>query len=750
MYSPKIITHKLNLIQNQINLRPIQKQFSLKIHSVDEIQFYNNHLWNLVEGEYKPGKPKSWKWKRELKQDEINFIENERFICQNYFRYYATRYAYIDSTLTNDNSVITLCNPTFPQNIIIDIWAEAEENFFAILELILKARQLGISTLVEIEIARRIQYYTNQNALIASSDPDKTRKLAAKIKLCWDKQPPWMIGEYNLAVSKELWAEFPQQNNGITVQHGTAKAGVARGDTPKIFHLTEVIEWNDPDEDIDAALLNAIHEHPAIFGIIETTGNGDNNKSASWLKEKWKYCIENYHKGISRLKPVFIPYYVGTDVWPTKTWVRQVAQYIDIENWKPKELTKKHAEQAQHYVANTAYLRKHLGRSWKLSKIQQLWWEITRNEFEKKDKLHKFYQELASNPKESFLRGGKGVISVDQIIKLRTYAKPLANYYGKPAVFAIVGDGIPLDQEPSMEEIDSSRPFITIKSDWSSEEAKTFRLIPLEHDPEIWQNRLFIWEFPFKDQNPNTEYSTGIDCAEGLEGEGDNSVIEVVRKLTLENPAEQVAEFCSDSFSASELLPFALAIGSFYSLNTPNHINQCKQAIETKFGGVDLQKQLMLAGWSNFHRWHGAYDNIKRKSFNKIGWDTNSLTRPMLISNVIKAIKQGYFKINSQYFLDEILNLVKNEDSSRIEAKGKNKDDRFFAGGIAFFSLHDWELYLLNKGDENIVAMFSSYGKDSKEIIYHPTLAETINQVEENMLQTSGNSCIIADVLPTL
>lgn len=752
MYSQKIVSAKLSAIQNKISLRPKPQQFNLTKFTPSECQQFNSHLLSLIQYDekYIPGSGK-WKFFRDLTPDETNFIENERIICQNDFLYWTSRYAYIKSKLTDETETLILFNPNIAQKIILDIWAEAEEKFFAILMLYLKARQLGVSTLNELAIAHRVQFFSRINSLVASSDPDKTKKMAAMMQLVWELQPPYLVPEFKIASSKEVWAVFPELKSSVTCQHGTAMSGIARGDTPDIAHLSELPDYSDPSEDVDAALLNAIHETPATFIVLESTAKGKRG-SGKWWYEKWKYAKKYYFRNKTRLRPVFLPWFIGTDVWPTKTWCHQFLPK-PLSTWKPKRETLSHAIACQRYVQESPLLKKYLGENWKLPPHQQYFWEFTRNEYEESGKLYKFLEELCSSDVEAFQNTGRTIITAEQAEYLRNKAKPLASYYGKPAVFGIIGTGIPPEDEPYIRHIDQTRPFITIKCDWDySTTPKIFRLIPLIHDIDIWEKRLFIWEFPFQNKNFAQEYCNGVDCSEGIQQ--DNTAMEIIKTGSLQAPAEQVAEYVSDSLSAASLLPYALALGTFYSNQSESSINQCRQAIEVEFGGNDLQHLLRLAGWSNFHRWEGAYDNIKRRTTHKIGWQTNSWTRPLLMSRVKKAVLDGFFKLNSPYMIEEFANLQKDDDNTRIEAKGEDTDDRWFAGAISFFSLHSWLLYMMDQGDSKVKQMFQSFSdyipSSEDNMDREISLAEVISTVEKREFLGKSKEYIMNTTLPTL
>lgn len=743
MYSPIIIKTRLDAVQSNIDKRDKTKQFTLREFSIAESRAYTKYLEDRTFLNEKTKRKEI----KDLTQVDLNFIENERLICQNNFPYWSTRYAYIKSKLVDETEALVLFQPNIPQRIILDIWAEAEEKFHAIMMLYLKARQLGISTLNELAIAHRVQFYSRINALIASSDPDKTKKMAGMMKLCWELQPFWLLPEYKISESKELWSIF-ENNSSVTCQHGTAMSGVARGETPDVFHGSEIPDWRNPYEDIDAALLNAVHENPSTFFVLESTAKGKTGQGEYWY-EKWKYAVKWFPRNRTRLRPVFLPYFAGVNVWPTKTWCHTFLPK-DIEKWEPKETTKAHAIKCVEYVSASPLLRKYFGRDFQLPIQQQYWWEFTRQEYEENGQLHKFLEEACSTPEEAFQRSGRGVFTLEQIEWLRLHAKPLATYYGKSAVFGIIGDGISAEDEPLVNEIDLTRPYITIKVDWDwQSDPKIYRLVPLKHDPDLWNNRLFIYQFP----SNSDEVATGIDGAEGLEGDGDNSVIEVVKKMTMFSPAEQIAEFASCTLSTAQLLPFSLAIGTYYSSIVDNQVEQCRQVIETNFGGgAGLQHQLRLAGWANFHRWEGAYQSLKRRSTNAIGWETNSWTRVLLTTQVVKAIKDGAFRINSPHLIEELSNLQKDSDNERIEAKGKEHDDRSFAGFFSFFSLHAWELYLMGKGDKRVRDMFSSYTEhlpqEAGEVI---SLNDSIKAIEKKQ-EVVGYSkeYIYNSELPTL
>ncbi len=255
------------------------------------------------------------------------------------FDYWSSHYAYI----RNWGGKLQLFSPNIAQKIAKQIWSDTENQDKAICMLQLKARQLGFSTLCELAVAHRTQFYPNVNGVVASADPEKSDKMSEMIDLVYDQQPPWMLGSLR-RVGKEI--EFSAIKSAISIQHGSQFNGIARGTTPNIGHISELADFIDPEELIDASLLRAMHETPELFLMLESTAAGRHD----WFHRTWEYSIANYHLGRSRLQPCFLPWFVGSDIYPTTAWLR--ARPIP-DNWQPYESTLAHAERAISYVKDT-------------------------------------------------------------------------------------------------------------------------------------------------------------------------------------------------------------------------------------------------------------------------------------------------------------------------------------------------------------------------------------------------------------
>jgi hypothetical protein len=630
-------------------------------HSLADCRRNKSHFDALLDSD-------TGKLKRDLYEDEIAWIRNERVICTWDYGYWSRNYGVI-LDWRND---LVVYKQNVAQSIINEIQSEMERNRFSVLLCQLKARQLGVSTDTELKVAHRVQFHPNVNAAVFSARPDSSLKMSKMMERNWDNQPWWLLP------SRGRWAtsdvpgvmEFSALKSVVSIQHGAQKLGIARGDTPTVFHGSEIGEIDNAEELIEAALLNAVHESPWVFGVLEGTGAGKHN----WWFRNWQYIKANWPSGRSRLRPIFLPWYVGTDIWPTTTWVKM---HPIPTGWIPEEGTRAHANRAKHYVEHNDLLRKYLGSNWEMPPEQQWFWEVTKHEAKEKGTLAKFFAELASDDIESFQSPGNSVLDAEVLSSYRDRTQDPVG------VYALTGPThvIPAKDQPSKRETDSSKKSIKINED--------FRLVPLKYqgvsdlDPI---GKVLIWELP----EEGAEYGLGIDTSNGVGG--DRSIIEVLKKGTIHAKDRQVCEWVNPYLNAEQMTPYVHAIATYYQIKASN--KQPKLVIEQAAGGNILQRKLRLQlGWSNFHVDLRHYDrkSLDRSKAPNIGWHTTPLVRDALITTLLSTIRNDEIDIYSPWLIEELGDLHADEITQKIAAERGAHDDRPMAIGMVLCSLHDLE-----------------------------------------------------------
>lgn len=619
--------------------------------------------------------PKENRKTREFTLEEHEWIKNERFLCQIDFNYWCTRYAKIRDWQDR----IVHFKPNVAQQIILDIWSEMQEEGIAIMLDELKARQLGVSTITELAIEHRAQFWSNVNAVVASSDPDKSAKMAQMMELCLDHQPRWLAPQMTKYKSGILM-EFGLQNSSVSIQHGTQFSGIARGTTPNVVHLSELCDYDNPKDLVDASLLKAMHESPWTFLVLESTAKGRGN----WWHDTWLISKTGWPARRSRLRPIFLPWFMGTDIYPTVTWLK--AHPIP-KDWRPADITYNHAKRAEAAVADNDLYRKYLGTGWKMPKEQMWFWEVDRAEYVAKKELPLFLSEMPANDEEAFQSSNLSVFDVDTIEHYRS--KVTSPYERGGGVYGIRGDGVPDAMYPSEQNVDHDRPPIRISARWlESHPVLNFELVPLRWDGyerDDGLNKIYIWEPPIDEE----EYLFGVDTGDGVGA--DRSVLEMLRKGNWTRNDEFVCEMASPYINSMDLWPICMAIGTYYSIRRGGSLRQPKAVIENRWNGENCQLELRKAGWYNFHNWL-RYDSkkISEKRSNKLGWFTQQWSRDLMMDRITKYIRDCSLDINSPWMINEMNDLERDEfeQHSKAQAAFGCFDDRFMAGGAALVSAH--------------------------------------------------------------
>ena len=182
---------------------------------------------------------------------------------------------------------------------------------------------------------------------------------------------------------------------------------------------------------------------------------------------------------------------------------------------------------------------------------------------------------------------------------------------------------------------------------------------------------LKVWKLP----EPGAIYTIGVDVADGGEG-GDYSCIEVWKKLPVPYIAEQVAEWHGHLDPYNFAVP-VVKLGKMY--------NEALVAIEVNAHGLATQQEVQRTYWNLYQQEHlDRYTNIYQ---NKIGWDTTTRTKKLLISFMTHCVSDMTIIVHSAPFVRECMTFVRDETGSAAAA-GSGYDDRVMAGMIGLFVMH--------------------------------------------------------------
>ncbi len=153
--------------------------------------------------------------------------------------------------------------------------AEVERQYNAGLPvriIVLKGRQIGISTVTEAILFLWCFLHPGTNAVVMSKDDDSSNYLFGMSKRFWETSPfngPWTT-KYNRIGYLE-WEMSPLNSTFTTVTAGSDNPG--RGMTIQAAHLSECAFWEDADN-VAGDLGEAIPDNHGTIMVLESTAQG--------------------------------------------------------------------------------------------------------------------------------------------------------------------------------------------------------------------------------------------------------------------------------------------------------------------------------------------------------------------------------------------------------------------------------------------------------------------------------------------
>ena len=180
--------------------------------------------------------------------------------------------------------------------------------------IILKARQLGFSTLAEALIFQRTATKKNVNSLIVAHREDSTANLFKMSKLFFERLPEEVRPMHRNSNARELVFENPERDPekkakepGLMsrIRCSTAGgSGIGRSDTLQNVHASEFAFWTGDKTATWTGILQAVPAAEDTMVIVESTANGYDE-----FHRMWEAAV----KGESDFEPLFFPWFENPD-----------------------------------------------------------------------------------------------------------------------------------------------------------------------------------------------------------------------------------------------------------------------------------------------------------------------------------------------------------------------------------------------------------------------------------------------------
>jgi hypothetical protein len=314
-------------------------------------------------------------------------------------------YRYADNNLwiKNKDSEIVKFVPTPAQKALIDrtLWLLANGKPVRI--IVLKARQMGLSTAIEALIYWYTTTHKNVTAMIVGHEDTSSKNLYNMFKRYYEHcnpifQPTRKYNTKNDLVfdvddaikEKNKNLGLPSPGLGSVIKTGTAKnVSAGRSDTVQLLHASEIGEWENGEE-LVASLLQTVPLRPNTMIFLESTAKGMGN----YFHKEW----ENAAKGDSIFEPFFFAWWMHDEY----------EQPGDIDHYTDEE--------------------KAILKLFEEAGVPEDKWEAKINFRRYKEKefrtdRRKLYQEYPSTDYEAFLASGRPRFDIESLVHYRTEAE---------------------------------------------------------------------------------------------------------------------------------------------------------------------------------------------------------------------------------------------------------------------------------------------------------------------------------------
>jgi hypothetical protein len=518
--------------------------------------------------------------------------------------------------------------------------------------IILKARQMGLSTVIEALCYWWTTTHKNIKSVIIAHESEASGNLYEMFKRYFDNSHRFFQPRRKYNNKKELVFDVddnikeeykdlgkPAPGLGSQIKTLVAKEGKGRSATIHFFHGSEVAFW-EAKADVVSSAIQAVPLAANTFAFLESTANG----VGGFFYDEWQFA----KKGESAFKPLFFAWHEHGEY---EMEAPDVMQY-DEEELELIEIFK----EKDYSIASW-------GR-----KI--MWRREKKKEFRSDPK--KLYQEYPKDDMEAFLSSGRPVFDTQLLVKMEQYAQKMekeqAPLYGEVV------------KNP---DTDAKEKFVF------NEVPKTFQ----DQDPAP----LKVWELPIvADPNKHTpavKYVIGVDVSEGKlnkessEKKNDYSVVDIMRQDTLKTVARWRGHIDPDLLGA-----VVYDLGMFY--------NGALVGVEVNNHGLTTVQSLRNKFYRNLYMRETSEENQFQERTAVMGWRTDRKTKPIIINNLVTAIRDGDIVDLDITFIRECMTYVR-DDQGHTSAQEGMYDDTVMAKAIAL-QMSDFNSINAEYAKENI------------------------------------------------
>lgn len=589
-------------------------------------------------------------------EDRLKVIEQfVRLRCRYDFAFWAALYVYIKNKGGGDDVLFRL---TRPQRKFVERLEKLRKANKPIRIVLLKARQWGGSTTSQLYMAwLQLIHKVGLNSLIIAhqgAGSDEIKDMFDRMIKAYPISMLYKLGEtYNENESKLVGVghsgsihRVPQRNCKIKI--GTAeRPDSCRGGDYNLVHLSEVGLWKTTDgkkpEDIVRSACSGILLKPYTMIVYESTANGTGN----FFQREYDAA----KRGTSQFEAMFVSWF---DIEQYSLSFENENEKADFAVWLWKNRNNGSASSAR------AESGKYLWWLWEQgATLEAINWYV--QERAKYNEHAPMASEYPSDDVEAFVHSGERVFDKYKVDEFRASCKP-PKYIGD-----VYADG-----------------------DSGKDALKNLRFA------EDTQGLLWIWDLPEIDDKEivTNRYLTIVDIG-GRSKKADWSVILVIDRLfMLDGDRPEVVAQWYGHIDMDILAWKAAQIAAFYD-NSLLVIESNILETHDKERQVDGDLSHFILNqikdvYPNLYARKQTEDEIREGLPRKYGFHTNVATKPMIISTLIKVVREHLYTERDERCLDEYVVYEKKQNGAFGAIIGKHDDllmTRAIGLHICFFEM---------------------------------------------------------------
>ena len=280
--------------------------------------------------------------------------------------------------------------------------------------IILKARQLGMSTFTEAMIFHATATSENTNSLIIAHEDKATQNLFNMSKLFYEELPAMLRPMKKYSNEKALVFESPsgdeeekQRNPGLRSKITVATAGTsdtARSGTYHKVHVSEIAFFPNPKNTM-TALLQCVPDDMNTLVVMESTANG----VGGYFYDMWNDAVA----GKNNFTPIFLPWFTDP------TYSIDFRSKEEMEEFE-KTINFMYKDASNVWMHTEEYI---LQKKFDLT-LEQLNWRKYTISNKCGGDVEMFKQEYPSYPDEAFIASGRPRFDLRILKEYETNSKP--------------------------------------------------------------------------------------------------------------------------------------------------------------------------------------------------------------------------------------------------------------------------------------------------------------------------------------